>query len=79
MSNHELTFKLFYLVTNRSLASEYYNGPRTQTQKQCFPIYSLILALGNPKVDYFSLDVEGSEMDILKTIPWDKVSFFKVM
>ncbi|XP_059088621.1 protein Star-like [Tigriopus californicus] len=40
---------------------------------QCFPLYSLLLALGNPEVDYFSLDVEGSEMDVLRTIPWDKV------
>ena len=24
-------------------------------------------------IDYFSLDVEGSELDILKTIPFDKV------
>jgi hypothetical protein len=24
-------------------------------------------------IDYFSLDVEGAELAILKTIPWDKV------
>ena len=24
-------------------------------------------------MDYFSLDVEGAELDILHTIPWDKV------
>ena len=40
---------------------------------QCFPIYSLLLALNNPTVDYFSLDVEGAELDVLLTIPWDKV------
>jgi hypothetical protein len=33
------------------------------------------LALGNPTVNYLSLDVEGAELDILKTIPWDKVIF----
>ena len=42
-------------------------------KKQCFPLYSLLLAVGNPRVDYFSLDVEGSELDILRTIPWKKV------
>jgi hypothetical protein len=26
----------------------------------CFPLYSILLALGNPKVDYFSLDIEGA-------------------
>jgi len=40
---------------------------------QCFPLYSILLALGNPTVDYFSLDVEGAEQGILETIPWDKV------
>ena len=24
-------------------------------------------------IDYFSLDVEGAELAILKTIPWEKV------
>lgn len=41
---------------------------------QCFPLYSILLALDNPIVDYFSLDVEGAEMAILRTIPWDKVN-----
>ena len=41
---------------------------------QCFPVFSLLLAMGNPAVDLFSLDVEGSEFQILKSIPWDKVN-----
>ena len=40
---------------------------------QCFPLYSLLLALGNPIVDYLSLDIEGSEYEVLRNIPWDKV------
>ena len=32
-----------------------------------------MMALGNPKIDYFSLDVEGSELAILRTIPFDKI------
>ena len=40
---------------------------------QCFPLYSILLALDDPTVDYFSLDVEGAEMEILKTISWEKV------
>ena len=39
----------------------------------CLPLYSILMALDNPTVDYFSLDVEGFELDILKTIPFDKV------
>ena len=40
---------------------------------QCLPLYSLLLALGNPTVHYFSLDIEGAELPVLKTIPWEKV------
>ena len=42
-------------------------------QMQCLPLYSLLLALGNPTVDFLSLDIEGAEFQVLKTIPWDKV------
>ena len=27
----------------------------------------------NLVIDFLSLDVEGSELDILETVPWDKV------
>lgn len=40
---------------------------------QCFPIFSYILALNITHVDYFSLDIEGDELDVLKTLPFDKV------
>ncbi|XP_018019484.1 uncharacterized protein LOC108675939 isoform X3 [Hyalella azteca] len=40
---------------------------------QCLPIYSILLALNVTTVHYFSLDVEGVELEVLKTIPWDKV------
>lgn len=40
---------------------------------QCFPLYSLLISLGNPRVDFMSLDIEGSELDVLRTIPFDKV------
>ena len=40
---------------------------------QCFPLYPILLSLGNPTVDLFSLDVEGSEMGVIETVPWDKV------
>ena len=43
---------------------------------QCLPLYSALLAMGNPTVHYFSLDIEGAEMGVLKTIPWDKVDIW---
>ena len=43
-------------------------------QVQCFPLYSVLSALGQPTVDYFSLDIEGAELPVLKTVPWEKVN-----
>ena len=40
---------------------------------QCLPLYSLMLALGNPTVDFLSLDTEGGELEVLEALPWDKV------
>ncbi len=42
---------------------------------QCFPLFSVLSALGVDHVDYFSLDVEGAELDILETIPFDRITF----
>lgn len=41
---------------------------------QCFPLYSVLSALGQPTVDYLSLDIEGAELPVLKTVPWEKVN-----
>ena len=43
--------------------------------KLTFFLLSLILALGNPRVDLLSLDIEGAEYLVLETLPWEKVSF----
>jgi hypothetical protein len=40
---------------------------------QCFPLYTYLLALNVTVIDYFSLDVEGSELNVIKTIPFDKI------
>ena len=52
--------------------SEMYVHQRT-IRMQCFPLYSILKAIGNPRVDLFSLDIEGAEFQVLQTIPWDKV------
>ena len=41
------------------------------------PLYTILLAMGNPTVHYFSLDIEGAEFLVLQTIPWDKVRFLE--
>ena len=40
----------------------------------CFPFYSFMLAIGRTEIDYFSLDVEGLELEVLRTIPFDKLN-----
>ena len=41
---------------------------------QCFPLYSLLMAAaGNVTVNYLSLDIEGAELLVLQTLPWDKL------
>lgn len=41
---------------------------------QCFPLYSILLAISRTMdIDFFSLDIDGHELKVLKTIPWHKV------
>ncbi|XP_037074379.1 uncharacterized protein LOC119095626 [Pollicipes pollicipes] len=40
---------------------------------KCYPLYSVLLALNRTSVDFFSLDVEGTEMGILAYMPWHLV------
>lgn len=56
------------------MRNERINVGQSQSKALCLPFYSILLSMGNPTVDYFSLDVEGAELPILKTIPWDKVN-----
>jgi len=43
----------------------------------CFPFWTVLKAIhwANRRIDYFSLDVEGSELSILKSLPWDRLDF----
>ena len=40
---------------------------------QCIPLTSIIKALGNPTIDYLSLDIEGAELQVLESISFDDV------
>lgn len=46
---------------------------------QCLPVYSILLAVNRTTVDVFSLDIEGNELDVLQTIPFDKVDIKVLM
>lgn len=59
---------------NRQYSKPIANETQNSIYKvQCFPLYSILLAIGRTEIDYFSLDVEGSEYKILETVPWNKV------
>ncbi len=47
--------------------------PTHRVNMTCIPFYTIMMALGNPTVDYFSLDIEGAELPVLKTIPFDQL------
>ena len=42
-------------------------------QMQCLPLTSIIKAMGNPTIDYLSLDIEGAEFPVLQSIAFDEV------
>lgn len=54
-------------------AAEKVSTTATIIKATCIPLYTILSAVGNPTVDYFSLDIEGVELAVLKTIPWDNV------
>lgn len=49
------------------------NASTTETNTvHCMPLLSILLALDQP-IDYFSLDIEGHELAVLQTLPFDKI------
>ncbi len=40
----------------------------------CFSLNTIMRALNRNRVDYFSLDVEGGELDVIKGIKHDKIT-----
>lgn len=40
----------------------------------CFSLNTIMRALNRDRVDYFSLDVEGGELDVIKGIKHDKIN-----
>lgn len=53
----------------------------TNTSVQCRRLDQMLEKYGRGRrhVDFFSLDVEGSEMTVLKAIPWDKITFNAIL
>ena len=60
------------LVPNGFILS-FRNINKKRIRVQCFPLYSILLAVGTTKIDFFSLDVEGAEESVLDSLPMDKL------
>jgi hypothetical protein len=61
------------MVENLTSEAEWRKKGFKEITVQCFPLYSILLAMNQLTVDYFSLDVEGAEEGIVNNIPLDKV------
>ena len=55
-------------LMNKGKALRSGNEDRGKIKVVCIPLFSILLALGNPVVDYFSLDTEGADFEIVKVI-----------
>ncbi|XP_013387740.1 protein Star-like [Lingula anatina] len=47
---------------------------RGKTRLLCLPIQTLLSIIGRTHVDFFSLDIEGAELEVLRAFPWDKIT-----
>ena len=61
-----MDFDYFSAVKDKSMAGLVPQPTDSSFRMQCLPLYSLLLALGNPTVHYFSLDIEGAELPVLQ-------------
>ncbi|XP_068897119.1 protein Star isoform X2 [Tenebrio molitor] len=43
------------------------------TRIKCFPLFSLLLAMNVTNIDYLSLESAGTELQVLETIPFERV------
>ena len=64
----------YKIKTNKNFKPDpvYHTYQRNTIKLECLPFTSIIMALGNPTIDYLSLDIEGAEYPVLKTIDFEK-------
>ena len=51
------------------------NEDRKVLRLQCFPLYSILKAVGRVEVDFFTLDIEGSEFAVMESMLEDANDF----
>lgn len=50
-----------------------YNMSTKLQPATCYPLYDMLVAAELTTLDFLTLDVQGPELKILQTIPWDRV------
>lgn len=60
-------------VKINSIHSGSFDDDWFNTRVKCFPVFSLILAMNVTNIDYLSLNTGGSELQVLETIPFNRV------
>ncbi|KAK7076644.1 hypothetical protein SK128_015313 [Halocaridina rubra] len=67
-NSHELGVTVKMMNEAFLLASE-----RTYSVIQCFPLNTYLLALNITTIDFMTLDIQGSEKDVLRNLNWDDI------
>lgn len=49
------------------------SGEKSFSIVSCFPLHTYLRALNITRIDLLSLDTQGSEIDVIKTIPWSEI------
>ncbi|CAF1254782.1 unnamed protein product [Adineta steineri] len=79
--SHSCISLIPYAIEVNFTFADYYGGVIAPTDKsvitgngsvQCIPFMTYLMALNIYHVDYFSLDIEGGELDVLKQIDFKK-------
>jgi hypothetical protein len=56
-----------------------YKAVGPQVEVHCLPFYTFYKAIGRQEIDIFVLDIEGHEVDVLLTIPFEKINIHVVI
>ena len=61
-------------ATNKSGFGHMVNAAKVRKVRVlCVPMVDMLKALGWTKVDFWSLDLNGSDLDTLESFPWDDI------
>lgn len=60
-------------MTRSKLLDKWDEGLSELTEVNCYPLYSYLLAVGRTDIDFLVININGHELKVLQSLPWDKV------